>query len=445
MKLIDRLTKKPEYRSSLSDVIAAWGAGEWSTNGNAYPITQTYTPGQKIEMAEQSFAGHSAEYAGNSAVFACVAFRASVFSEARFQFQQIRQGRPGDLFGDPALEILEHPWPNGTTGELLTRMSNDTDLAGNFYAYRDGNELYRLRPDWVDIVLDRPADQWDAKPLAYIYWEGGRRGGRNLGKTFFVDEICHWSPKPDPIACYRGMSPLTPLVREVQGDWLLQVHKNSFLQNAATPNMIVKSDATTSYENFLKFKELFEADHEGAHNAYKTLHIGGGADVTVVGTDMKALDVRNLSSANEARIAAAFEVPAILIGFIPGLDASTYSNYGMARRRYADGTERPRLRSAAAALATVVPAPADSRLWYDDRDIAFFREDKRDEAEIRQMEAATMRQLVDAGYEPKTVTDAVISGDYKKLVHTGLFSVQLQPPGSQMSGSTASQVVSSTN
>lgn len=430
MRLIDRLRGTPteDSRYSLSDYLNLLGT--YSYQGNTYPIVQTFSPTEKIERAEQSFTGFAGMYGANAVVFACMAFRASVFAEARFQFQRMRGGRPGELWGDARLGVLENPWPNGTTGELLVKMLNDVDLAGNFFAAREGDTLYRMRPDWVDIMLDRPGTEYDARPVGYLYWPGGRMGrGPEAATPFRLNDVVHWAPKPDPLACYRGMSPLTSLLREVMTDQQMTVHKEAFLRNAATPNMVVKIDPSVSFENFKTFKEDFQDDHEGSSNAYKTLFLGGGADVTVVGKDFKELDFKQVQGAGETRIAAAFEVPPVLVGLSEGLQAATYSNYASARRRFADGTARPLWRSAAAALATVVPAPRDSRLWYDDRDVPFLREDAKDDAEIGQMRASTIRTLVEGGFTAESVVHAVDNQDFSLLVHTGLTSVQLLPPG----------------
>ena len=59
----------------------------------------------------------------------------------------------------------------------------------------------------------------------------------------------------------------------------------------------------------------------------------------------------------------------------------------------------------------------------------FLRWDAEKESQIRASDAATIRTLVDGGYDPKTVVAAVKSGDWSKLVHTGKLSVQLQEPG----------------
>ena len=51
-----------------------------------------------------------------------------------------------------------------------------------------------------------------------------------------------------------------------------------------------------------------------------------------------------------------------------------------------------------------------------------------DLAEVRNLEAQQVRTLTDAGFTPESVIDAVTTGDFNLLKHTGLYSVQLQPP-----------------
>ena len=93
---------------------------------------------------------------GNAIVFACILSRLQVFSQARFQFRQLRSGRPGDYFGNDDLTPLETPEPGKTTSDLLARMEVDVSLAGNsFHVRRPGNRIKRLRPDWMAIVLGR--------------------------------------------------------------------------------------------------------------------------------------------------------------------------------------------------------------------------------------------------------------------------------------------------
>jgi hypothetical protein len=91
-------------------------------------------------------------------------------------------------------------------------------------------------------------------------------------------------------------------------------------------------------------------------------------------------------------------------------------------------------RSASAALQSVVPPPAGSRLWYDARDVEFLKEDQRDAAEILQVRASTIAALVQAGYTPESAVDAIEADDLTRLVHSGLYSVQLQDPSAADGG-----------
>ncbi|SDZ55247.1 Phage portal protein BeeE [Saccharopolyspora shandongensis] len=384
-------------------------------------------------------------YKSNGIVFACILARQLVFSEARFQWQRMSTGRPGDLFGTPDLALLETPWPNGTTGELLAWMEADVSLAGNFYATitddaghfgksatGPGRRITRMRPDWVTIVLNsQSGDPYalDTKIVAYVYEPPVTAGLRSEPVTLLADEVCHYSPIPDPEARFRGMSWLTPVLREIEADKATTHHKKRFFENGATPQVIVSLD-TDDDDTFQQFVEMFRRNHRGPDKAGETLFLANGADAKVVGADLKQLDFKNTQGAGETRIAAAASVPPVIAGFSEGLQAATYSNYGQARRRFADGTIYPLWRSAVGSLQTLLPPPDGARLWFDPSDVAFLREDRRDVAEIQQAQAMTIRQLVDAGFDAASVAAAVKAEDFGLLTHTGLFSVQLQPPGS---------------
>lgn len=394
-------------------------------------LQQTYT-GSKQERANYDLAGTGqTAYRANGIVFACQVTRLMLFSEARFQFQQMRAGRPGDLFGTADLQILEKPWPNGQTGDLLARMIQDADLAGNAFVRRTSptasvDQLERMRPDWTYILLGTNSDLLGAELLGYAYYPDGQLDRKPQILT--AGEVAHWAPIPDPVAMFRGMSWLTPVIREVRGDNAATDHKLQFFEHAATPNMVVKVDPKLPLEKFQAFKAAMETEHAGVFNAYKTLYLGGGADATVVGANLHQMDFKTVQGAGETRIAAAAGVPPVIVGLSEGLAAATYSNYAQARRRFADITMRPLWRSAAGALAVLVPPPAGSRLWYDDRDIPALQEDEQDAATITSTDATTINVLVTAGYEPASVVAAVTARDMSLLVHTGKLSVQLKDP-----------------
>lgn len=402
------------------------------------------------ERIENDFEGYvEGAYKSDGIVFACVLTRQLVFSEARFQWREFRSGRPGPLFGSPELALLENPWPNGTTGELLTRMEVDLSLAGNFYATiaddagrlgkaatGPGRRISHLRPDWVTIIVSSAtgdARAADARPVGYLYEPPATgRGVRSEPVVLMPGDVCHYSLIPDPSARFRGMSWLTPVLKEISSDRAATTHKYRFFQNGASLSTLVSFDKEVGVDAFNEFVDRFNQEHKGTDNAYKPLFLGAGADVTVVGADLKQLDFKAVQGAIETRIAAASGVGAVVAQFSEGMQGSSLNagNYSAARRRCGDALFRPLWRTASAALQTLVTPPRQgASLWYDDRDVAFLREDARDIAEIQGIESRTIRTLLDAGCEFNTVMDAVTSHDWSRLKHTGLFSVQLQPPG----------------
>ena len=374
-----------------------------------------------------------AAFKANAVVFACVANRMDLFSEARFAFRRRRSGGPSGLFSNPDLKILETPWVGGTTGDLLARMLLYNDIAGNAYVVRRPGGLTVLRPDWVTIIGgvqgNRDASVWheDATVLGYAYKEGGPAADGDP-RIFLPNEVAHFAARPDPDARFRGMSWLTPVIREIMADKAATEHKLRFFEHAATPNMIVQLDVT-DLEVYRKWIEQFKKQHQGVTNAYDTLFLGAGADATVVGSNLQQMDFKVTQGAGETRIAAAAGVPPVVVGLSEGLAAATYSNYAQARRRFADQTIRILWRNVCGSLANIINVPPDAELWYDDRDIAALSEDAKDQAEIQVSQASTIKQLIDAGFESQSVITAVTNDDFSQLQHTGMFSVQLQPAG----------------
>lgn len=403
--------------------------------GLRFPIFSFPSGGSRDEI-DASFTGYvHGAYKQNGPVFAVVLARMSLFSEARFLFQRMRNGRGTDLFSTRDLQLLETPWPDGTTGDLLTRAEQDVSMGGNFYVVREAGRLRRLRPDWVQLILtEDPAVAVKADVAGIMYTPGGGRFGGMPGEPsgkaqfYLPNEFAHWAPIPDPDALYLGMSWITPILSEIYADKAATEHKAKFFENAATPNFVASFKESVTLDEFNEFVEMYRADQQGVGNAYKTLFLAGGADVRVVGANLEQMSFKETQGAGETRICAAGGVPPIIVGLSEGLQSATYSNYGMARRKFGDHWARPQWRSFCAAMAHLVNTPPDARLWYDDRDIAFLREDEKDLAEIDQIRVSMIAALITQGYDPDIAVQAVVSGDLGALVggHSGLFSVQLQ-------------------
>lgn len=378
----------------------------------AVVLSQTYgAPNtERIAPVFREFAERG--YAENSVVFGAILARLSLFSETEFKWQRRRDGK---IWGNDALRLLEEPWPNGSTGELLARMIQDVDLAGNSFTAREGDRLVRLRPDWV-VIAAVETEGAGREVVGYAYDVNGD-GSRWVG--YPVDEVAHWSPIPDPLSTWRGMSWLTPVVREITADKAFTESKIKFLERGSTPNLMLRYPADVSDASLDRIKAQFESKFSGLDNAWQTVVLDKGADLTVVGNTFQQMDFANLQAAGESRILIASGVPGVILGAREGLQAATYSNYEQAMRRFADLTMRPLWRSACAALEKLVEPPGGARLWFDVNGIAALRQGENDRATTVQVKALTAGELIRAGYEPDSVARAVEAGDLTMLKHSG--------------------------
>lgn len=396
------------------------------------------------ERIGNDFSGYIADaYKSNGVVFSVMLARMALFTEARFAWRNFRNGQPRSLFTNAELALLERPWPGGTTGDLLGRMLQDADLAGNAFhttvddegrfgaaAAGPSRRLARMRPDWVSIILGSKSGNVrdiDARPVGYVY------APPEADKVLLLpNEVSHFSPIPDPDAMYRGMSWLTPVLREIKADKAIGKHKLKFFEQGATISTVVSLDKDITPAAFDEFVTKMRAQTDGVDNAYKTLYLGGGADVTLNGSSVKDIDFKSTQGAGETRIASAGGVHPVVVGLSEGLAGSSLNagNFEAAIRFTADKTIRPLWRNAAGSLERLLKSPgSDSQLWYDDRDVAFLSDNTKDVAEIQANQASTANSLLTAGFTPESVIEYLDTGSLGVLKHSGLYSVQLQKPG----------------
>lgn len=423
----------------------------WEQDGLTAPYWYTSATSNAEKIDSNYLAYVESAFKASGPVFSVIRFRQAIFSEARFQWREYRAGVPGDLFGTADLALLERPWRGGTTGSLLARMEVTASLAGNYYCTvcddqgrlgrqaRGIRRIVHMQPDRVTIVIDAPSGDpngLDAQIVGFEYTPppSGRPGPADP-VLLLPQEVCHYAPIPDPEARFRGMSWLTPVIEEIRADKAAVRHKGKFFQNGAHPSMSVTLPETVSPDKFKEYVAAFKLAHQGVDRAYSPLFLAGGADVRPLSADFRAMDFTGMQGKAETRIAMAAGVHPTIVGMSEGLQGSSLNsgNFNAAARLAANTTMRPLWREAAASLETLVPPPSSTAvLTYDDREIAFLREDATDRSDIRQKNAAALRTLIDGGMEPDAAIDYLLTDDLKRMKgrHTGLLPVQLQPPGS---------------
>jgi Phage portal protein len=392
------------------------GYNEYLYSG-AYQVSTLDSQGRSREAANAGIVRHAREaYEASGVVYACAAVRQAVLAEARFKLQSLVDMR---LYGDVSLSLLEHPWPNADTGELLARMDQDDTTAGNSYIRRaepaDGADplLVQMRPECVTIISEERRDHLGRVfkvPSGYL--EDVRPLGVDRDpQEFTPDEVAHYSPGPDARGYFRGMSWLTPVLSEVRADLTVTSYKTIHLANGAMPGIVIKYSRKLSDSTVDTLAKRLTGKHAGPENAGKVWILDEGADMTVAGSTLEQLQVDALAKASERRIcAAAGPGLDVILGFAQG-------DYQAAVRRLADLWARPHWRMACAVLQHLVDNVPDAgvRLWYDVSGIAALREGELQRGQTTLVKAQAVQSFVMAGYTRESSMAAADSGDIMQL------------------------------
>jgi len=389
---------------------------EGQASGAAVLMSTYSQPDRETVLPQLALAANNL-FGTSSVVFPAMLQRILLLSEARFQLQSVANKK---LFGNQSLSILEHPWPDGTTGELIARMEQDSGLAGNAYIWDSGDDrLVRWRPDWVTIIseiVDGPRGPYRQR-IGY-HFEPPKQAQASYGppQTVPVEEVAHWAPIPDPQAEYRGMSWLTPVIRESQADSAMTSYKTKYLENAATPNLLIKYSQKLQPGTIDSLRERVTARYGGVNNAFKTLVLDQGADLTVIGNSLAQMDFTNVQSAGAERILAASLVPAVLVGLESLKGAG--KGYEESIVAWANLWARPQWRSLCGALQKLVPGIPDQgiRLWYDTSDIAALQDTETNQAQVALVRAQALLVCRQSGATLDSAVAFIRSGDPSLLV-----------------------------
>jgi len=407
VRLWDRLIRRDGYWEGM-----ATGASVLTTS-YASPDREPVLP-QLAAYAQQA-------HGSNAIVFAALLVRMRLFAEARLRYQAKDDKH---LFGNTSLARLEEPFgPPSTTGDLLARMEQDAFLAGTAYVWDAPGEsrLVRLRPDWTTIISEVVrvgGGGWYRKRVGY-WWEPPK-SLMSKDEGFFVPagEVVAWAPVPDPQADFRGMSPLTPIAREVAGDDGMTNYKITYLKNNASPNVYIKYAQRLQDATIDKIRDRLAARYGGPDNAGKGIILDQGADITLVGNSLSQMDFSGVSAVGTERILAACEVPGVLVGLEPLRGAGRGFQESMTK--FANLWGRPHWRSVCGALSQIADVPAGNRLWYDTSDIAALQDGEMERGQAALVRAQALLALVQAGYTHESAIAAVDAMDLSQLKAGGV-------------------------
>jgi phage portal protein BeeE len=248
-----------------------------------------------------------------------------------------------------------------------------------------------------------------------------------------AEECVHWVPTglEDPLADFRGRSPLTPVYRDVAGDDGMSRFKIRYLQNDATPNMIIKYPQKLQSGTVDAIRERMQGRYGGPDNAGKTLVLDQGADLTLVGNSLSQMDFGNVLAAGSERILAACSVPGVLVGLEPLRGAGR--GYQESMQKFA-GWARSEWRSVCGTLERLLDVPAGNRLWFDESDIAALQDGLMERGQAALVRMQALLAAVQAGFTHESAIAAVDSMDLSQLKAGGVGTPGSSQPVQHMLG-----------
>lgn len=276
-------------------------------------------------------------YRQNLVIAACVWAIGTSAAEPRFVVEQ-RKGNDKDpkhgweLVGSnhPLQTLIDNPNPEQSTYEFFENIFTMQQVMGNWMVRkvrakvgRVPVQLWSMRPDKIGILPDQYG-----LVNGYVYDPDGKK------IPIPLEDLIHDKFHPDPLNEFWGLSPIAVLARMGDLDNLAVDFMRAFFTNDGTPAGLLKLRAKTQPGDRQRLKELWQKENTG-QNGWQTISvIDADADFQAIGADPGKMVLEKLFDRTEARICAAYGVPAIVAGQVIGLNRSTFANYKEARQSF---------------------------------------------------------------------------------------------------------------
>lgn len=283
----------------------------------------------------------------NSVVYSSIMYKVRATATAPLRAYTGDEYYPQPLSpAHPLSQLLAKPNEHQTGTEFQALSYVYFNLSGNVFILKDRSEpgrlkLYPLRPDRIRIL---PSKGVPATVKAFIYVPEGQ--GVNDGLPILPRDMIHIKlPWPgDPLEGMGfGFSPLSAAAQVADVDNLVTKFLNVFFRKGSMITGVLKFDVPLQEDTVATIKERWQ-DIYGGVDKWGVGVLDRGGDYSRVGLTIEEMGFNELDARSECRITGPFGVPPILIGAKTGLERSTYSNYGEARKACWEDTLLPELK-----------------------------------------------------------------------------------------------------
>mgnify|MGYP001558605778 CR=1 FL=1 len=260
---------------------------------------------------------------GSSVVTGPLQWVQRAFPEAELVITKQLKDEQEKVPGHPLLRLIERPNPFYGSDVLWQATLFSWYLAGNAYWMKVRNEATDqiVQLWWIPHWQIKPVFPTGSETTVYISEYEYKPGA--IVQKIPTGDIVHFRHSIDPNNLRLGISPLRGVLRDIwcddeAGNWI-----GSLLRNSGVPGIVISPDSDTapmqgdvdSVKEY--FKEMFTRDRRG-----EPLVLGAKTKVEQFGFDPKRMDLTVIRNTAEERVCAAIGIPAAVVGFGTGLEAT---------------------------------------------------------------------------------------------------------------------------
>lgn len=274
-----------------------------------------------------------------------------------------------------AVTLINRPNSYYTRSDLWSATLLSWFVDGNAYWYiaRSASgqplELWYLPHTQVTVVAGKTTQD-------YISHYEYRQSGSVL--RLQRDEIVHFRNGMNPAAPQCGLSPLRTLLRELLTDQEASTYTAAVLQNMGIPGALISPadpQAIIPAEQAELIKTTYQQRITGRERGSAVV-FPTGVRVDYPDVNPERMLLARLREVPESRIAAAFNLPPVILGFLTGLQyTATYNNMTEARDAAYESGILPLQRRFAETLALQFRLRENERLYWDNSEVRALQDD----------------------------------------------------------------------
>ena len=302
---------------------AFWGSGDWVNQNHGRGSGFSFSPGTNID-----YAALNGNILKNSAVQSCLNALIRAWPESYPCVKKEQGEKKVKVPEHPLQEILQSP--NSAYDDTVLWAGTITDF------WVDGNAYWGMNRDAAGLrefvyipqaclTPKRNEGSRNPGPDYYDYYQNGAY------RKVKPEDLVHFRFGVNPFNDLEGLSPWASVDREVYSDNEAINYVNSMLKNHGAAWIIAAPKHPEGYfTDPTGVKTKIEA-HTAGDNRYRALVMDGATEFTFP-PPMKDTGPDALRRTPETRIAALAGLPPIWVGFMAGLERSTYSNTEQAEK-----------------------------------------------------------------------------------------------------------------